>query len=204
MNKMENNKANDMYNSLNEKGKKIVEMYLTDRQFKNAVLEDEMIILPSAILQKNDAVLKWGDTKIRFRGEKPIIRIYPFIVNKAFACEVYLKLLLIEADFDFSKLKKSELHNLFKLYENTDSTFKQILLNKFISQFGDNANEEFIENEIKNISDVFVRWRYIYEKIDEINKVNYGFLNQFCDFLDRYSQQTILDKYHYNVDETMR
>ena len=136
---MKNNKANDMYNSLNEKGRKLVEMYLTARQFKNAVLEDEMIILPYAILQKNDAVFKYGGIKIRFRGKEPIIRIYPFIVNKAFACEVYLKLLLIEADFVFDRLKRNELHKLFKLYENTDSTFKQILLNKFIAQFGNNG-----------------------------------------------------------------
>ena len=66
---------------MSSKDEKIVEMYITARQFKNAVLDEEMIILPSGFGFGNGSILKWGGTKITFRGEKRIMRIFPFVVN---------------------------------------------------------------------------------------------------------------------------
>lgn len=189
---------------MSSKDEKIVEMYITARQFKNAVLDEEMIILPSGFGFGNGSILKWGGTKITFRGEKRIMRIFPFVVNKAFACEVYLKILLDVANFDIRNLKKYELHNLLNLYKSTDENFKHSFMEYFTSNFGDQVNNEFLERKLKNISDVFVKWRYIYENSHNEMKVNYGFLNQFCVFLDRYSQKIILSKYNYDVDEDMR
>lgn len=193
------------YEKLNPKSKELVEMYITARQFKNAILEEEMIILPAKQNNIRDGtILKWGASKITFRGEKSFIRIYPFIVNKSFACEVYLKLLLKEDNFNFKKLKSYELHNILKLYENTNAIFKKDCLEFFNSKYGKKINKDFLEKEIMNISDAFKRWRYIYEKFNEENIVNNGFLNEFCDFLDRYSQKMILRKYNYDVDTNMR
>lgn len=198
-------KTFDKNKNLSSKGEKIVGMYITARQFKNAVLEEEMIILPAKQNNiKDGSVLKWGGAQITFRGNKSITRIFPFIVNKSFACEVYLKLLLVERDFNFKKLKKHELHNLLKLYENTDNDFKQILFNVFNSKCGEKLSKEFIEMEIMKISNVFKEWRYIYERINEESIVFHGFLNEFCEFLDRYTQQMIFNKYHYDVDKDMR
>lgn len=206
---MENDKTkdkiDDIYRNLSSKGKKIVEMYITARQFKNAILEEEMIILPAEKNNiKDGTILDLGGAKVTFRGNKSIIRIYPFIVNKAFACEIYLKLLLVEKDFDFKLLKNCELHNLLKLYENIDNEFKQVFLNVFNNKYDEKVIKEFLEKEITNISNVFKEWRYIYEKINNENVVNNGFLNLFCDFLDRYSQKIIFAKYNYDVDNNIR
>lgn len=182
-----------------------MEMYITARQFKNAILEEKMIILPAKQNNiKEDSIINWGGTKVTFRGDKSITRIYPFIVNKSFACEVYLKLILVELDFNFKTLKHYELHSILKLYENTDDIFKRVFVKTFNNKYGEQANKEFLEKKITNISDIFSKWRYIYEKINEENIVNSGFLNSFCDFLDRYVQKLILFKYKYDVDKNMR
>lgn len=90
-----------------------------------------------------------------------ISRIYLFIVNKSFTCEVYSKLLLVDIDFNFKTLKNYELHNLFKLYENTDDYLKTVLFSFFYKKYGEQANKQFIEKEISNISNVFKDWIYI-------------------------------------------
>ena len=43
---------------MSSKDEKIVEMYITARQFKNAVLDEEMIILPSGFGFGNGSILK--------------------------------------------------------------------------------------------------------------------------------------------------
>lgn len=205
MNSDNKDKIDDPYKKLDPKGKKLVEMYITARQFKNAILEEEMMILPAQQNNiKDNTVIEWGGTKVSFCGDKMISRIYPFIVNKSFACEVYLKLLLVDIDFNFNTLKNYELHNLFKLYKNTDDYLKTVLFSFFYKKYGEQANKQFIEKEISNISNVFKDWRYIYERVNEENIVNSGFLSTFCGFLDRYAQQLIKSKYDYNVDENMR
>lgn len=194
----------DKYNNLSNKGKQLIEMYITARQFKNAILEDEIIILSKQQEFPDNTVINWGGIKITFRGDKNLIRTYPFVVNMAFSCEVYLKLLLIDNDFNFEKLKNRELHDLSKLYENNEKILKEKLCSEFKIKYGNNATLEFIENEIAKISNVFIDWRYIYEKRDLKSEVNYGFLIAFCSFLDRYAQNIIYSKYDYNVDENMR
>lgn len=202
---MENKAVDDGYSLLDDKGKDLVEMYITARQFKNAILDEEMIVLPLRFNDKTaETIVDFEVAKITFRGNKILVRIYPFIVNKSFACEVYLKLLLVDIDFDFKRLKRNERHNILKLYKNTSERFKQDFLNVFITSYGGDVNKEFLEKQISNIADAFERWRYIYEKINQENEVNNGFLSAFCEFLDRYCQQLILAKYKYNVDKNMR
>lgn len=192
----------DVYKKLDDFAKSLIEMYITARQFKNAVRDDEIIILPSQ--NNNNSVLNWGGTKVKFSGNETIIRIYPFIVNKAFSCEVYLKLLLKNYNFDINSLKNYERHNLFKLYENTTTEFKEEMFDYFFKIYGKDANKEFIEKQIYNISDVFKHWRYIYEHVNEVNEVNNGFLNIFCNYLDNYCIKTIYKKYNYDVKQNMR
>jgi len=195
-------KTNDGYDLLSEEGKQLVEMYLVGRQFKNAILEEEMIVLPNGT--NNGTTFSWGSTKITFRGNQHLVRVFPFIVNKAFACEVYLKLLLTHQGFDFKMLKPTERHNLFLLYKNTDTYFKQNFYSYFASTFGEKATVDFLESEIEQISNVFVKWRYIYENITEAQSVNSGFLNAFCDYLNELCQNLILEEYNYDVSKNMR
>lgn len=200
---MGNTNNEDNYKKLAIEDKKIIQMYLTARQFKNAILQDEMIIVPA----KNNGLAE--NSKIKFgnlieltaKGDKIITKIFPFIVNKSFACEVYLKLILIEENFDINKhLKGPEKHNLYKLYSNTSNEFKEMYKNVCLKIYGKDANNEFLNNEIEKISNVFMDYRYIYERFGEENIVNYGFLNAFCNYLDIYTKTLIKNKYNYDVD----
>lgn len=79
----------------------------------------------------------------------------PAIVNAAFACELYLKSLINE---------HVETHNLKTLYESLDEITRNtvsLLINKKIH----NYNQGFIFDAcLENAANVFVDWRYIYEK----------------------------------------
>lgn len=192
-----------MEEKVNFNTQKTIVMYVTARQFKNAILEEEMIVIPNYFNVEEGSVLEWGSTKMTVKGNKCISKVFPFVVNKAFACEVYLKLLLIESNYDLKKLKRGEKHNIFKLYEKNNSNLKEYIENEFLI-FGESANKEYVEKEIKDISNVFIQWRYIYEKLNEENVVNYGFLNMFCELLDKYSQEVIMKNYNYDVTKDMR
>lgn len=196
------NNNDDIYKELDDFAKSLIEMYVTARQFKNAIMDDEIIILPS---QDNiNGVLNWGEHKVKFCGNKKIIRIFPFIVNKAFSCEVYLKLLLKIFNFNINSLKKYERHNLFILYKNTTTEFKVDMLNYFAKAYDGKSNKDCIENQIYNISDTFTHWRYIYEHINEFSEISIGFLNTFCNYLDDYCIKIINKQYKYDVNQDMR
>ena len=70
-----------------------------------------------------------------------------------------------------------------KLYEKTDESFKEMFLKTFLKQYGAKADKTFLEKE---------------------NIVNYVFLNSFCDCLDAYTKNLILEKYNYDVNLDMR
>lgn len=192
----------EVYRKLNQNQKQIIEMYLTARQFNNAVLEQEMIIIPSSSMGVVDGtVINWGGHKVTCRGDKSIVRIYPHIVTKAFACEVYLKLVLaLQKEINLRKYG----HNIFSLYKGTTEEFKLEFIETLTSNYGEKFNKEFIETELKNISNVFEEWRYIYEKTGVEKNVNIGFLNVLCKYLDRYSHRKIFEEFGYDVDRNMR
>ena len=103
-------------------------MYITARQFKNAIEIEEAIIIPAKQNNLPDGiVLSFGDSiKLTARGNKMVTKIFPFLVNKAFSCEVYLKLILIESGIKLEELNHRDLHNLKKLYDNTTEEFKKM------------------------------------------------------------------------------
>ncbi len=142
-----------------------------------------------------------GLIKLTARGDKIISKHYPFLVNKAFACEVYLKFILLEYNIGFKDLKGKNGHNLLKLYEKIPLDFKNSLL-KYVSSRGTLTNESLIR-KLENVSEVFTEWRYIYEKFDGIS-TDFGFLDTFCNFLDESCKKEILKKYNYNVDLDIR
>ncbi len=193
-----------IYKNLPEEHKKRIIMYLTARQFKNAVLIEEMTIVPAkknglpenCIISFNDGLLK-----LTARGDKIVSKHYPFLVNKSFACEVYLKFLLLENNITFNDLKGKSGHDLLMLYNKLPLIIRQTLL-KFLQNKGTPSNESLI-TKLKSVSQAFIQWRYIYEKFDGIS-ADFCFLNVFCDFLDIYCQKTILEKYKYDVNLDIR
>lgn len=192
----------EIYKALDDNSKKRIIMYLTARQFKNAVSIEEMIIIPTNGLPENTKLcLGNGLIKLTARGDRIISKHYPFLVNKAFACEVYLKFLLLEYNINFKDLKGKNGHNLLKLYEKVPLDFKKSLL-KYVSSRG-TLNNESLMIKLNSVSEVFTEWRYIYEKFDGIS-ADFIFLDTFCNFLDESCRKEILKKYNYNVDLDIR
>ena len=103
--------------------------------------------------------------------------ITPAIVNSAFACEVYLKTLLVSYNYT---LKKE--HKLKELYEMLPENDKEYIKRETTVNYGGGWKDGFGIERLVNISDAFVKWRYSYDYI--LGKtcsmqINIGFLNAF-------------------------
>lgn len=155
-----------------EEIKKIKSMYITARQFKNVVESNELVPTP----------------KNNFRN-----KIFPFVVNKSLACEIYLKLILM-----VTKKKRVKIHNLEELSKRThiDVEFKN-----YLSSNKSELTEQQVEEYLINISNAFEDWKYIYEKKDI--KVMHGFLNMYCDFLDEYCKKLMKNLFNIDVDKEL-
>ena len=217
---MRNDKKNISFNELNDDEKCRIMMYRTARQFKNSVPLQEMTIIPSKIgdwveycnitinsIKLQDIITKYNliDNSpvklndlamITARGDKFISKQIPFVVNNSFACELYLKLILLESNIDFKDLKGRNGHNLWKLYNKAKSILKNDL----------DENDSFkdyvdFECKIKNISEAFIDWRYVYEKSEEIASLDFIFLDNFCTYLDKKTKHLILINHGYNVEK---
>lgn len=151
--------------------KKITNMYKVARQFKNAIPEPKSGVMVDFEFMK---------------------RVFPYVVNKSFACEVYLKLILI---LDDKKIDKN--HSIRSLYDKSgiNCEFEAYIMAN--SEMKDRAT---IDDCINSFSNAFVEWRYIYEK-DATEKLMYVFLSIFCDYLDKICKRKLLDKYDYDVDK---
>lgn len=147
-------------------------MYSTARQFKNAILIDEII---------------------QHKNNKHINKIFPFIVNKSFACEVYLKTInKIEEKQD------KKIHNLVDLANVTgiNEYFKE-----YLKKTCPKLTEKEIDDSLQNISNAFEDWRYFYEQQDI--KIMHGFLNSYCDFLDKFCKQLMFNKLNIDVEKEL-
>lgn len=197
------------YKKLNSKEKEIVEMYITARQFKNAILINEMVTLPNNV---NGELTKKLGKNLGFdifetKGNRIQNKIYPFLVNKAFACEVYLKLILKIEHTDLDELvnskviRRNEKHSLFSLL----NLIHYDLIGLIVNSYNNEVTKKDIEEEIKKIADAFMKWRYIYEYLNnQDNIVNYVFLDKFCETLDIYTKTIIKSELNYDVNNDIR
>ncbi len=144
-------------------------------------------------------IVRWLHTRgvERALNKAPCL-LYPYIVNKAFACEEYLKLIIKENNFNVNFSK----HDLVKLYNDSN------IASEFEAYYVDEYKREYEEKEdvltqleynLTTISQAFVKWRYIYEKSNE--EIQIGFLQVFCDYLDEYTRQLLIDKYNVDMNE---
>lgn len=85
------------------------------------------------------------------------------IVNSAFSCEVFIKSLLVHHGKTVEEIHGHELYKLWAKYKELDiegaSNVEQTVKNVFNSK-----NDNMFDECLKNISDAFFKWRYIYEK----------------------------------------
>ena len=163
---------------------------------ENIKLED---LISQYNLKDNSQVKLNEHSLVTVRGKKIISKQTPFIVNKSFACEIYLKLILLENNIDFKDLKGINGHKIFKLYSKTNSDFKSNLYHEMRLK-----NFTNIEDKIENISEAFINWRYIYEKYEKIDSLDFMFLDELCNYLDEKSKELILKNYNYDVNKDIR
>ncbi len=116
-------------------------------------------------------------------------RMYPTIIasicNKVFACELFLKSIII-----INKKSLQKGHKISNLIR--ESGIKEILEKEFIKYN--------LENEITKIDDAFQVWRYSYE-YDQLT-INNGFLNDLCQLLEKICRQKIQEIYNLNMIES--
>lgn len=195
----------------NKKAVYLINMHTVARQFKNAVLINEMVSLPNNI---NGLNIKSVGEQMNFyifstNGNKIKMKIYPFLVNKAFACEIYLKLILEYENKNLNELykirnvKTNDKHNLLILLNLIQLNIKEWIVSNITKNIPNyDINILILDEKVKCISNVFYDWRYIYEK--ESKSVDFVFLNLFCDLLDVYTKNLIYASYNYDVDKDMR
>lgn len=115
----------------------------------------------------------------KFRHDTADIEWYtePAVVNSAFACEVFLKALLIFYDVPMNKEHKIE-----KLFNLLPDEIKDFVKQTVMINYGGMWRDPFSCELLKNISDAFVEWRYSYENVGNKRaslQINIGFLTVF-------------------------
>ena len=152
------------FNNLNEIDKKCINAYRSAREFKN-------IGIQQFIINNNNN------------------RIYPVIiasiVNKALACELFLKSIII---MNIKEIPQG--HSIKKLIiEANISDELKYRLNNY------NFNVE-----MEGVDSAFIEWRYTYERNEMI--INNEFLTSLCNALEEISRNKILEKYNLNMLES--
>lgn len=96
---------------------------------------------------------------------------WALIVNACFACELYLKTLLLAEQYDFCKMKKPEkYHNLYDLFSHLSDEAKVYIKNyENLRQFSK------FELELKEIGNGFAVIRYMLECRGMMVNVNFLF-----------------------------
>lgn len=95
--------------------------------------------------------------------------LVPIITNMAFSCELFLKAIL---KHDNNDTKKTKTHNLKDLFNELQENIKSEIMKPY--------NEEDFMAKLENISNLFMEWRYLYER--HLGSVEYNFL---CDFSEK-------------------
>lgn len=124
------------------------------------VREREMFLTATNFLASADYCFNAKDSFLKgFHG--------PAIVNYSFACEVYLKLMLLNQG-----LKIRNTHDIDCLYQKlTDERKKYIEIQLLNS--GHPIKDGFGINQIKSIAKYYTNWRYCYEHGNLLGKISF-------------------------------
>ena len=102
----------------------------------------------------------------------------PAIVNMAFACELYMKSILI------LNTETSKEHNLNELYHTLPPKIKEKIQQKF------NSDTPYFQESLNKVADCFEECRYLYEY--ETLTVNLPFLWRFAEVLKEISHNQVI------------
>lgn len=112
----------------------------------------------------------------------------PMIMTGAFACEIYLKILLTKQNISYERK-----HSLEDLYNLLNDKSKDDIKTAFLEE----GFDENFDKGLEEISNAFVKWRYFYE----LNPRN-GFEVISVRFLKLFLY--ILEKYYEYLEESSR
>ena len=96
----------------------------------------------------------------KFRHDTADIEWYttPAIVNSAFACEVYLKAILL-----YNGISPDKIHKIGDLYAKLPDSIKDFVRMTTANNHGGIWTDNWGFELLENISDAFREWRYSYE-----------------------------------------
>lgn len=162
------------YDDLKVEDKNLIRMYTTARQFRNAILPKEYLIISAG--------------KVRNRT-------IPYVVNRSFSCEIYLKLVLC-----FQGKTHKKMHSIIDLLEVSalKDSFASYILDG-VSTADTHYSKEQLDVDLQSISDAFVNVRYVYEH-DDLH-VAVGCLEILNDYLDDYCRRLILEKFGIDMSQ---
>lgn len=98
------------------------------------------------------------------------------IVNSAFACEIFIKTLLVFHGRTVDEIKGHELKSLWNEFRILDSETAGLVEEGMRGWFN-SSNENMFDKLLNEVSDAFNYWRYIYEK--QNGRININFLRGF-------------------------
>lgn len=119
----------------------------------------------------------------------------PATVNSAFACEVYLKALLISYGIPAGKK-----HKLKELFEALPEDAKEWIKQDTLIHYGGSWTDAFGFEHLEKASDAFVKWRYSYEQMGSL-QLDIGFLTTFRNSL---REACCIQLFHMKWDEYIR
>ncbi|WP_316718980.1 HEPN domain-containing protein [Terrisporobacter petrolearius] len=102
----------------------------------------------------------------------------PYMVNSAFACEIFLKAILEQ-----KRIKYGKNHMLYELYKLLPKEIKEHLERVI--------NEKDFDKKLRDCSNVFVDFRYIYENIFKAEKIDLTFWETFVNTIFEYSKNNL-------------
>ena len=102
------------------------------------------------------------------------------IVNSAFACEVFLKTLLVFHGVPVEELKCHDLKRLWEKFKTKDAN-TALSVELGLREWFKSQNANMFDEMLNDISNAFEYWRYIYEK--QGGRINLNFLVGFRDLL---------------------
>ena len=127
------------------------------------------------------------------QGNLPLL--VPEVVNRSFACELYLK-----AIAQATNIKPKNTHNLDKLFYALKENERKAIYDIWRENAGKNIIDcdyvqKMFKDNLTSIADKFVKWRYVYEWCGSSIKIS-GFINQFAISLKIFAEQVIGKTYN--------
>ena len=125
-------------------------------------------------------VAKWCEDRdiVEFLNET----MYPYAVNISFACELYLKAIMIKRS-PANEFEQG--HNLLSLFNCLTASDRTILETEFSQKDSNKTLTDFLDEN----KDTFISWRYALENVVQVDTTGFAafaeVLNKFVDDLEK-------------------